>query len=969
MFNKNREKKSKKTRNPSKASRNLTIIFLVLVIVAGLLVSLTNFITDWMWFSEMGYVSVFFTQLFTQLKFGIPLFIIVTVLLNIYLRHLKKGYFEKIVSSENTNMKRLNLITNIISVLFGLIVAFYCVSGLWFQILQFTNSTDFNLDDPLFGYDISFYIFRFDFLKQCNDMLIGIIVLFLVVTFVYYLILLTMHSPDIYEEDEARPFEEEPEFNNPFGDDNAFGKVFGAFGAKAAKRATKPRNVSDTNVKQLLSIASGKLSVLGVIFFIMLGIHFYLRQFDLLHSHTGSVYGAGYTDVTVTLWVYRALVVLAVLGAVATVMFIKKKDLKKILIVPIVMIAVGAVGIGAELLVQNYIVSPNEIAKETEYLQRNIEYTQHAYDLDDVEVQEFAANNTLTTEDINSNQDTISNIRINDYDPVKTFYNQTQSIRQYYTFNDIDVDRYNINGDYTQTYLSVREIDETRISDTWLNRHLKYTHGYGLTLSRVDTITASGQPDVLIKNIPTESTVEEIEITRPEIYFGELSNDYVIVGTDEEEFDYPDGNSNKYTRYEGDAGIKLNFFNRLLFSIREGSMKLLVSSNIDSDSRIIINRNIVERVNKIMPYLSYEGDPYAVTVDGKIYWMLDAYTASSYYPYSEPYDGTAGGINYIRNSVKVVVDAYNGDVDFYIVDEDDPIAQTYQKIYPKLFKDFDEMPEGLQSHIRYPDTMFGIQADIYGRYHMNDVNLFYQDEDRWAIAHEIYGKDEQEMIPNYYIARLPGESQPEFISILPYTVKSKQNMTALIVARNDGDAYGNLVVYQMPKNKNVYGPMQIEAQIDQNTEISQDFSLWSQAGSKYSRGNLFVIPIEDSLLYVEPVYLESSNSAIPEVKRIIVAYGDKIAYEPTLEEALVSLFGEDVDVGQGESQPPADTEEPSDTGDAGDAGDTPSMSVEDYIRAAADAYDNAQDALKDGDWAKYGQYMDELKASLDALTE
>ena len=387
MFNKNREKKSKKTRNPSKASRNITIIFLVLVIVAGLLVSLTNFITDWMWFSEMGYVSVFFTQLFTQLKFGIPLFIIVTVLLNIYLRHLKKGYFQKIVSSEITNMKRLNLITNIISILFGLIVAFYCVSGLWFQILQFTNSTDFGLDDPLFGHDISFYIFKFDFLKQCNDMLIGIIVLFLVVTFVYYLILLTMHSPDIYEEDEARPFEEETEFNNPFGDDNPFGKAFGAFGAKAAKRASKPRSVSDTNVKQLLSIASGKLSVLGVIFFLMLGIHYYLKQFDLLHSHTGSVYGAGYTDVNVTLWVYRVLMVLAVLGAVATVVFIKKKNLKKILIVPIVMIAVGAAGIGAELLVQNYIVSPNEIAKETEYLQRNIEYTQHAYDLDEVETQ------------------------------------------------------------------------------------------------------------------------------------------------------------------------------------------------------------------------------------------------------------------------------------------------------------------------------------------------------------------------------------------------------------------------------------------------------------------------------------------------------------------------------------------------------------------------------------------------------
>lgn len=972
MFKKDGKKK-KKAMDPSRASRNLTIAFLVLVVVLALLTSLTNFITDWMWFIEMGYVSVFFTKLFTQLKFGIPLFIIVTILLNIYLRHLKKGYFKKIVSSENTNLKRLSLITNIISILFGLVVAFRCVVGLWFQILQFTNATDFNLDDPLFGYDISFYIFKLDFLKDCNEILLGIIVLFLVVTVIYYLILLTMRSPDVYEEDEARPMDEETEFRNPFasnasfGNDTPLGKLFDSFGVKMAKWASNPKGVSDSNLKQLLSIAGGKLSILGAVFFIMVGVHFYLKQFNLLHSHMGFVYGAGYTDVNVTLWMYRALIALSVIGAVATAVFIKKKDLKKILIAPVMMICVGVVGTTAGLLVQNYIVSPNEIAKESEYIESNIEYTLYAYDLDNVDVQEFAASDTLTTEDINNNQDTISNIRINDYDPVNTYYIQTQSIRQYYTFNDIDVDRYIINGDYTQTYLAVREIDEDKISDTWLNRHLKYTHGYGITLSRVDTITESGQPDVLIKNIPTESAVEEIEITRPEIYFGELSNEYVIVGTDEEEFDYPDGNTNRYTMYEGDAGIKLNLFNRVLFSIREGSLKLLVSSNIDSESRIIINRNVVERVTTIMPYLSYEGDPYAVTVDGKIYWMLDAYTASSNYPYSEPYDGTEGGINYIRNSVKVVVDAYNGDVDFYIVDEDDPIAKTYQSIYPDLFKDYDEMPEGLQSHIRYPDTLFAIQANIYGRYHMEDINLFYQDEDRWAIAHEIYGQEEQEMEPSYYIVSLPGEDNPEFISILPYTVKSKQNMTALIVARNDGDAYGNLVVYQMPKNKNVYGPMQIEAQIDQNTEISQDFSLWSQAGSEYSRGNLFVIPIEDSLLYVEPIYLESSNTAIPEVKRIIVVYGGQIAYEETLEEALISLFGEDIYLNQDDTGQETDVGD-DDTGGTDTEG-TQAMTAEDYAQAAADAYDNAQLALTDGNWALYGEYMAQLGEYLEALTE
>ncbi len=348
-----------------------------------------------------------------------------------------------------------------------------------------------------------------------------------------------------------------------------------------------------------------------------------------------------------------------------------------------------------------------------------------------------------------------------------------------------------INGKYTQTYLATREIDEEKISDSWLNRHLKYTHGYGITLSRVDKVTSSGQPEVLIGNIPPESSVEEIQITRPEIYFGELSNEYVIVGTDEEEFDYPSGDSNEYTFYEGTAGIKLNLFNRIVFAAREGSLKLLVSSNIDSDSRIIINRNVMDRIKTIMPYLSYESDPYMVTVDGKLYWMVDAYTASSNYPYSQPFD--ENGTNYIRNSIKVVVDAYNGDVDFYVVDEEDPIAMTYAKIYPELFKSGDEMPEGLRAHIRYPNYLLQIQANIYTRYHMEDIGVFYLNEDQWDIANEIYGIEQVQMEPTYYIAKLPGEEKAEFFNSIPFTPKSKKNMTALLIARNDGEHYGELV--------------------------------------------------------------------------------------------------------------------------------------------------------------------------------
>lgn len=964
----------------AKFERKISIILMSIILVLVLFLTMIQFITDFMWFKEMGYTDVFFKQLVTQLTVGVPTFIIVTALVQVYLTHLKKTYFAQIASSEDTNLKGLKRTTLILSIVFGALATFMAVSQLWFEILKFANSTSFDLADPLFKLDISFYIFRLEFLKQLNEILIGVIIGFVALTVIYYIILMTVRTPDMFKE-EAPHYEGAGDAgtdngerytagSNPFGGgqqggsntNDPFSKFAEAFGGKKAQqRPSRPKKqFDDNNFKQLLKIASGKISVLGFIFFIMLAINFFLRQFDLLHAHTGAVYGAGFTDVNVTLWMLRILCVLSVLSAILFVVRMKQKKYKKLLSVPVFMIVVGLVGSGAAYLIQNLVVSPDEINKESEYLARNIEYTQYAYQLDDVDVKPFAADNTLTYKDINENTETINNIRVNDFDPAQQFYNQTQSIRQYYTFNDVDVDRYMINGKYTQTFLTAREIDESkRGNDSWLNTHLKYTHGYGIALSRVDKVTASGQPDVLIGNIPPESQVDEIQIERPEIYFGELSNDYIIVGTNEKEFDYPDGDSNKYTTYEGDAGIKLNFFNRVLFSIREGSLKMFTSSNIDSNSRIIINRNVMERVREIMPYLSYEDDPYMVTVDGKLYWMVDAYTLSSYYPYSEPYG--EGSVNYIRNSVKVVVDAYNGDVDFYIVDDKDPIAETFAKIYPTLFKSFDQMPEGLKAHIRYPNNLFQIQASVYGKYHMEDVNVFYQKEDVWDIASEIYGMEKQQMKPNYYIAKLPGEEKAEFFNSLPFTPKSKQNMTALMVARNDGDNYGQLVLYQFPKSRTIYGPEQIEAQIDQNTEISKEFSLWNSSGTKYRRGNMFIIPINTSILYLEPVYLEAQNSSIPEVKRIIMAYDDEIAYEETLAECLVSLFGDGAEEGVGTPG----TAEPSGEGEQTSG----ELSTSELIAAAAAAYDDAIEAQKKGDWAGYGKYMDELEKYLNKLAK
>ena len=948
-----------------------------------------SFVTDWLWFSEVKYVSVFLKEYTTQLVIGIPLFLILFVLSFMYLKGIRRRYFDNVRSDAEPDTNKLTLITRALAAAFSLLLAGIAANGLWYDWLMFSKATDFNIKDPIFRHDLSFYIFRYEFLKDLDALLITATFLYLALTLAYYCVLIVMRRPLVFEEYVGGESGQSTG-NGPQGPqktvftETPFGKKIGEFTEQfgdAIPNVKRVRRFSRTNTTELFEAASNQLVILGVIFFLLLAFDFMLRQYDLLHVHIGVVYGAGFTSATIILWTFRLLAVLAVLGAVSIALFLKKKDFKKIAMVPLAMAVVAGAGILLSIIVQSYVVSPDELNKESEYLKRNIEFTQLAYGLKDVDVKAFSSSNDLDAKAIDENSQTISNVRINDYKPVNTFYNQTQSIRQYYTFNDVDVDRYMINGELTQTYLAVREIDDQKISNTWMNRHIKYTHGYGVTLSRVDTVTASGQPDVLIKNIPPESSVDTIDIKQPRIYFGEMTNDYSLVNTNEDEFDYPDGDKNKYTRYEGKAGIKLNLFNRLMFAIKEKSLKLLVSTNISSKSKILENRNVIKRVTKIFPYIKYEQDPYCVAEGGRLYWIVDAFTTSRHYPYSEPYSGYVGGDNYVKNSIKVIVDAYDGTVDYYVVDSEDPIAKTLQKNYPMLFKDGSEMPEGLRKHIRYPSDLFRIQAQIYTRYHMNNVKVFYQQEDMWDVSDEMYGMEEQQMTSNYYIVKLPGEKNAEFINQIPFTPKSKQNMTALMIARNDGDDYGKLVVYKLPKSKTVYGPMQVEAQIDQNTEISQDFSLWSQSGSKYSRGNMFVVPINDSLLYIEPVYLEASNSAIPEMKRVIVMYNDRIAYQPTLGDCLEELFGtsggtvtsdtaiDDSD-GSTEDKDGSGSGETAESGSGkqkDDGGAANPKTKEEYAKAASDAYDKAQEALKRGDWAEYGRQMDKLKEYLDAL--
>lgn len=946
---KKRDKKPKGMNRIHRPKKGLSFVVMVIVVILVLLIGCAGFLTNWMWFDSLGYEKVFWTKFLSQLEIGVPVFLAAMLLVRIYLKSLKKHYFIEIESHEIPDEKRLNKISWGMSVVFGLLVGLTAGASTWMDFRQFANATSFGLKDPLFHLDISFYVFKLSFLTKANNIVLGIVVGVVIITLLYYGILMMVRTPDMFEWEPEEP--EDPETSG----ENAI-----PFTRKSRKKPSEKRtlDLNNSNMSQLLHIASGKLTLLGIIFYVMVAMDFLMRQFDLLHVHTGAVYGAGFTDVNVKLWVYRLIMALSIVGAVTLCHHMHRKEPKKLVRIPIAIVAVGLLGGVVSFAVQNLLVSPDEINKESKYLERNISFTRHAYGLDNIKVEEFPAEQNLNRQAIRDNSQTITNIRINDYEPVQDFYNQTQSIRQYYDFNDVDIDRYNINGEQTQTYLAAREINESKISSTWINRHLKYTHGYGAAVSRVDAVTASGQPDIIVKNIPPESEAKDIEITRPEIYFGELTNDYVIVNTDEQEFDYPNGNENSYSMYKGKAGIKLNLLNRILFSVREGSMKLLVSSNVNSDSRIIINRNIKDRVEKLMPYLSYEKDPYMTVVNGKLYWIVDAYTTSSYYPYSEPYSGEVGSTNYIRNSVKVVVDAYNGDTTFYVVDEDDPVARTYQKIYPTLFKDGKDMPEGIRKHIRYPNSLLKIQAGVYTKYHMDQVKVFYQDEDLWDIAHQIYGTEEKEMNPSYFIFELPDEKKAEFINMIPFTPKSKQNMTAIMMARNDGNRYGQLLVYKFPKNKTVYGPMQIEAQIDQNTEISKEFSLWNSSGSKYRRGDLFVIPINHSIMYVEPVYLEASNQAIPEMKRVIVAYGDKIAYESTLEDALADLFGEDENSGQSQSASASSGKN-----------NSGKSNTKELIQKANEAYENAVNAQKSGNWKKYGDYLDELEKYLNQLED
>lgn len=835
--------------------RRLTRLLSALVILVIVFLYLgIGLITEYLWMSSLDYESVFTTRVMTKVLIFIVIVIPLSFIIDYIIKKLHRDYQKQ---SNVVYDTKLNKVFWLISIIFGSFLSFAYANNTWLDFLKFTNRGVFNATDPIFGYDIGFFIFILPFLRQTANFALSIITLLIVVVAVYQLISLGQKKEN------------------------------------SERISIDLAGVSFKDAILMPVLKNAKLLIIA--WFVIFGGIYFLKTFELLQTGGDVVFGAGYTDVNITLLAYRIYTGISVITALLVIFGSKSKRVGVLIAGPAVLIISMVLFTGATFIVQKLIVEPDEITKETQYLNYNMQHTKEGYNIKTVDTVEYPYEETLTYDKLARNDETIRNIRVNDARPMLQTFNQIQSIRLYYDFVDVNIDRYTIDGEYSQVFITPRELNPDKLdgqAKTWVNEYLKFTHGYGVVISPVNRVTEEGQPELLMRNIPP-ITETDLIINRPEIYFGELSNRYVLVNSLEKEFDYPSGESNVESLYEGADGIRLSGLNRLIFAIRERSMQLLVSNNITAESRILLNRHIMTRVHAIAPFLTYDASPYIVVnqEDGKLYWIIDAYTTSDQFPYSEVTSFKGRDISYIRNSVKVVIDAYEGTTSFYVYDDNDPIIQTYTSIFPELFKDKSEFPTGLLAHVRYPLDYFDLQSRILRKYHVNNTVTFYNGEDLWDIADEKYMGNVQSMEPNYVMFKI--NEKAEFTLILPYTPRSKPNMTALLVARNDEPYYGEMFLYIMPKNRTIQGPIMIESRIDQDPVISQEFTLWGQQGSTILRGNIIIVPIENSLLYVEPIYLQSDNeNSLPEMKRVIVAYENKIVMEQTLDIALMRLFGE-----------------------------------------------------------------------------
>lgn len=856
--------------------RILAFLFILLVLI----ISFSTFVflyTEYLWFDSLKLGDYFLKVLYYRVElFGIFFVVsLVIFFLNRLAMHMASEEFL------GEPLKVPSWMFLVLSLFFP-----YVLSRNWVNLVFFLNGQEFGVKDPIFDIDVSFYAFKLPFIKDLINVLFVLIVFCLIISIIYYFLIFRW----------VKSFEE-------------FKDLFPRAGFI-------------------------HISVLIASIMILAGVYLYIGRYDLLSSQMGVVKGAGYTDVFIRMPAMLILSIASFALAGASIYYGVKRQAEMYALVFFVLIALVFIGLVLiPFAFQKIRVDPNELSLEEKFIGYSINYTRIAYGLD-VKKKVYPVKGTLTIESIEKNSGIIENIRLWDHRPLLSVYRQIQQIRTYYYINDVDVDRYFINGNYTQLMVSARELSPDLLpttAQTWVNRHLIYTHGYGVIASPVNAVSEEGRPELFVYDIPPTGV---IKVERPEIYYGEITRDYVIVKTLQKEFDYPSGEKNVFSTYNGTGGVPIDsFLKKLLFSMKFGDINLLLTSYISPESRIMMHRQIMERVYTIAPYLSYDRDPYIAIIDGKLYWIVDAYTTLNNFPYSaavvygKPF-------NYIRNSVKIFIDAYNGSMEFYVM-SDEPVIKTLTKAFPELFIPFEKMSPEEKSHIRYPVDLFKIQAEIYSIYHMDDPRTFYNKEDVWEIPTELFEEHIIDIEP-YYVIITIAENKPEFLLMLPFSPKDRDNIISWMAARCD-ENYGEILLYEFPKGTLVYGPMQIEARIDQDPEISKIFTLWSQAGSRIIRGNLLVIPIDNSIIYVEPVYLRAENAQIPELRGVVVSYENHLVMKPDLQSSIRYVFGE----AKAPEQPMAED-------------------LNSLAKLGVELYEKALEEIKKGNWSGFGEMLEKL---------
>jgi uncharacterized protein len=920
---------------PRRRRRGSLIVALVaLIIVAYGAAAAVSYYVDSLWFESLGYLSVFWTRLDLQIAIFTAFAVVTFAVLYGAFRALRPRQLGElldgiiVINRQSVDVPLVPILTFIaliVSVVIALAVGASMASGWRTLALWWYAAPDAGAPDPIFGRPLSFYLFTLPAWNLITGWLLMLAVIVCIVALVF--VALTSGARMI------------------------------ALRRRVAGPAAPWRGLSLAVAALLLVVAA----------------RVYLSLFDRLFQDNVIFAGVTYTDAHVTLSGLWVVCIALVAGAAVAAIGAVAAPRPTWLIASVVPALACYLAIDlASWYVSALIVRPNQLVRERPYIAHNIEMTRRAYGLDRIDTQPFPADTGVDAIDPAANRTTLENIRLWDWRALQDTLRQVQEIRTYYDFPDIDIDRYRLGGSIRQMMLAARELNVDKLptsSRTWVNEKLIYTHGYGLTMNPVNGFTPEGLPALILSNMPVQSTVPGLSVTRPEIYFGELTDTDVYVRTHQKEFNYPQGEANNFTTYAGSGGIRLGgFFRRLAIAFDRGDLsKLPFSDDVTADSRLLMRRNIRERVQALAPFLTFDPDPYVVvSADGKLYWLMDAYTTSDTYPYARRYELDDGELNYIRNSVKIVIDAYTGATTFYVFDANDPVLAAYRAVFPALFRDASAMPADLRSHVRYPELLLNVQAAVYGLYHMTDPDVFYNREDLWTIATGFGSayEGQQQMEPNYVLMTLPGEHDPEFIEILPFTPANRNNLIGWIAGRSDGEHYGQAVVFDFPKTKLVDGPLQVEARIDQNAQLSGQLTLWNQQGSHVRRGSLLVIPVGRALLYAEPIYLQAERSPMPELRLVVLALQDRLAYGPNFESAMAALFGGAPSTLSAQAPPAGSAQRPAPVEAAvrGAAADVPGLISE----AARDLSDYEQ-LTAAGKLGEAGQKLEALKRTLDEL--